>query len=226
MSKVSKKKQKLPTKQKPLVLKIAPDRLHKALFAVQCIKTYTLRKERKEALTALLFAMVEHCSLAHDGAVVFKLYDERNTLYMPITVAKLAELAELGIRRTWRALHDLTKAGLVQSPKQIRKPVGKGLLKVSIVQRSLTAKFWDLLGLTDQYLHDCKYCVKKGVEAIKTFFVKITTGKRSNTPDTEQERKETKRKPVKQQIVDLIEFLKRNGDQAEAEQLRLAHGLP
>lgn len=153
------------TKQLPLTIRLAQDSLARLYSVFHLDRQRNVRNERFDALQAVLRVILQHCDLSREGAVMRRVPCGKQTIVLPCTVAKLAEEAGLGLRRTWRCLHDLVSTGLLQSPKQVRKSIGPNLWRCCTVRRSLTAKFWDLLGLTKQYLHDMGHQAMRVVDA-------------------------------------------------------------
>lgn len=159
----------MPTADTP---KLLPLSIRQALTALDRLysvfhqdRQRNVRTERFDALQAVLRVILRHCDLSREGAVMRRVPCGKTTLILPCTVEKLADEAGLGLRRTWRCLHDLVSTGLLKSPKQERRPIGPNMWQCFTVRRSLTAKFWDLLGLTGQYLHDMGHQVMRVVDA-------------------------------------------------------------
>lgn len=169
------------TKNKPLVLTLAEQGLERlAPHFFQKNRQRHIRPERFSAIKAILLTILRHTSLKHQGACMRICPAGKSKIFLPCSVAVLTKETGINQRRAERCLRDLREAELLQAPKQMKKPIGKGLFQVFVVRRSLTALFWEALGLTKQYLHDCGHmvmaCVDDGMDKIG--FVRVDSAGR------------------------------------------------
>ena len=146
-------------KQLPLVLRLAAERLSGIfdLYALTQADRYrTMRRERQEAIRAVLEALLPRVCLQADGLAI--VMDEDQTEGKPLTVAALAAAAGIGVRRAKRAIYDLRLAGLLEiKPQWRRRADGGRTLLVAACLRRLTRKFWAALGLWGLYCESVRY---------------------------------------------------------------------
>lgn len=109
-----------------------------------CIRA--MRPERRQAIKKLLTAMLQSCSLQHNGAICAV----NENWARPKTIQELAHQAGLSLVTAKRAMHDLYALELVAS-KQIKRKGQSGKLEVSPAMRFFTRKFWEKVGLLDMW---------------------------------------------------------------------------
>lgn len=211
----------------PLTLRLALSALNKLFPVFHAGRTRDIRPERFSAIQTVLAIILRHCDLSRSAAVMRRVPCGKTTLVLPCSVPVIATEAGLGQRRVERCLHDLVTAGLLQSPKQIRRPVGPNVWQVFTVRRSLTAKFWDILGLTKQYLHDAGYCAVHTFDAamreVQGFCRRCSDGhyRQCAAPaDRSQYDADPPPTPLKEQIRQLTAMAERNQDLAGAAIIR------
>lgn len=145
-------------KQLPLVLRLAAERLSGIfdLYALTQADRYrTMRRERQEAIRAVLDALLPRVCLQADGLAI--VMDDAQTEGKPLTVAALAAAAGIGVRRAKRAIYDLRIAGLLEVKPQWRRRRGAQVLLVAACLRRLTRRFWAALGLWGLYCESVRY---------------------------------------------------------------------
>ena len=146
-------------KQLPLVLRLAAERISRIfdLYALTQADRYrTMRRERQEAIRAVLDALLPRVCLQADGLAI--VMDDAQTEGKPLTVAALAAAAGIGVRRAKRAIYDLRIAGLLEiKPQWRRRADGGRTLLVAACLRRLTRKFWAALGLWGLYCESVRY---------------------------------------------------------------------
>ena len=156
-------------KQLPLVLRLAAERLNGIfnLYALTQADRYrTMRRERQEAIRAVLEALFPRVCLQADGLAI--VMDEDQTGGKPLTVAALAAAAGIGVRRAKRAIYDLRLAGLLEiKPQWRRRADGGRTLLVAACLRRLTRKFWAALGLWGLYVETVRYMQGRPLIRIK-----------------------------------------------------------
>lgn len=177
-------------KTPPLILQLAPQRLQERLGylrdALHADRLQAMRSDRFSAITTMVCSLIPKIYLADGGTFCRPRYGKKDK-FLPLTVGEIAAAAGLHPRRVFRCLADMKEAGLIESPRQIVRPAGKGILRVSVVNRSFTKKFWDLLGLFEQFVHDAAYIAKHTAVTIMPYLVEITTGKRKKEKPAAQE---------------------------------------
>lgn len=146
-------------KQLPLVLRLAAERLSGIfdLYALTQADRYrTMRRERQEAIRAVVEALLPRVCLQADGLAI--VMDKAQTEGKPLTVAALAAAAGIGVRRAKRAIYDLRLAGLLEiKPQWRRRADGGRTLLVMACLRRLTRRFWAALGLWGLYCETVRY---------------------------------------------------------------------
>lgn len=146
-------------KQLPLVLRLAAERLD-ALFQLVDLthgagRCRAMRQERRDALRAVVSALLARVCLQADGLAVQLAADGREAV--PLTVEGLAAAAGIGARRVKRAIYDLRLAGLLEIKPQWRRRQGAQVLLVAACLRRLTRKFWASLRLWRLYVETVRY---------------------------------------------------------------------
>lgn len=156
-------------KSPPLVLRLAAERLNGIfdLYALTQADRYrTMRRERQEAIRAVLEALLPRVCLQADGLAI--VMDEDQTGGKPLTVAALAAAAGIGVRRAKRAIYDLRLAGLLEiKPQWRRRADGGRTLLVAACLRRLTRRFWAALGLWGLYVETVRYMQGRPLIRIK-----------------------------------------------------------
>lgn len=159
----------------PLVLRLAAERLSRIfdLYALTQADRYrTMRRERQEAIRAVLDALLPRVCLQADGLAI--VMDDAQTEGKPLTVAALAAAAGIGVRRAKRAIYDLRIAGLLEiKPQWRRRADGGRTLLVTACLRRLTRKFWAALGLWGLYCESVRYMQGRPLIKIKAAVYEI-----------------------------------------------------
>lgn len=146
-------------KQLPLLLRLAAERLDD-LFRLADLthgagRCRAMRQERRDALRAVVSALLARVCLQADGLAVQLAADGREAV--PLTVESLAAVAGVGARRAKRVLYDMRDAGLIEVKPQWRRRQGAQVLLVAACLRRLTRKFWAALGLWGLYCETVRY---------------------------------------------------------------------
>lgn len=146
-------------KQIPLLLQLAAERLDD-LFRLADLthgagRCRAMRQERRDALRAVVSALLGRVCLQADGLAVQLAADGREAV--PLTVEGLAAVAGVGARRAKRVLYDMRDAGLIEVKPQWRRRQGAQVLLVAACLRRLTRKFWAALGLWRLYVETVRY---------------------------------------------------------------------
>ena len=146
-------------KQLPLLLRLAAERLDD-LFRLADLthgagRCRAMRQERRDALRAVVSALLGRVCLQADGLAVQLAADGREAV--PLTVEGLAAVAGVGARRAKRVLYDMRDAGLIEVKPQWRRRQGAQVLLVAACLRRLTRKFWAALGLWRLYVETVRY---------------------------------------------------------------------
>lgn len=153
-------------KSKPLVLingKARSERLRKKILHARPDTVRGMKKSRQDDIIALAIAFIELCCLQLEGVAVAL----TNGTARPITVPELTRMAQLHQRTCERCLEDMKDMGLIDVTRQTIKRIDRGqvILVVSSVLRSLTPKFWDWLGLLEDFRRAVQWAKSKA-EAI------------------------------------------------------------
>ena len=163
-------------KQLPLVLRLAAERLSGIfdLYALTQADRYrTMRRERQEAIRAVVEALLPRVCLQADGLAI--VMDKAQTEGKPLTVAALAAAAGIGVRRAKRAIYDLRLAGLLEiKPQWRRRADGGRTLLVMACLRRLTRRFWAALGLWGLYCETVRYMQGRPQIRIRAAVYEIT----------------------------------------------------
>lgn len=146
-------------KQLPLLLQLAAERLDD-LFRLADLthgagRCRAMRQERRDALRAVVSALLARVCLQADGLAVQLAADGREAV--PLTVEGLAAVAGVGARRAKRVLYDMRDAGLIEVKPQWRRRQGAQVLLVAACLRRLTRKFWASLRLWGLYVETVRY---------------------------------------------------------------------
>ena len=163
-------------KNPPLVLSLALERLDRILVFPDLIHSgsrfRTMRKERIQAVYALLSSMIKSMSLQHHG-VFIRLF--KKTKAVPLTVKELAKASGLSERRAKRCLLDLKNAHLLETKKQWKRSLdgGKTLLVAPCI-RCLTRKFWAFLGLWRLFVESVKFMQSRPQIALKATPINVS----------------------------------------------------
>lgn len=120
-----------------------------------------MRPERQDCLLKLLTAMLQSCSLQHDGAICAI----NGAWVRPKIIAELADQAGISFAQAKRGMADLRHMEYMASSQIKRKNAATGQLEVSPGLRILTPKFWKALGLWDMFKQSVawakKHCKRK-----------------------------------------------------------------
>lgn len=146
-------------KQIPLLLQLAAERLDE-LFRLADLthgagRCRAMRRERRDALRAVVSALLKRVCLQADGLAVQLAADGREAV--PLTVEGLAGVAGIGVRRAKRVLYDMRDAGLIEVKPQWRRRAGGRTLLVTACLRRLTRRFWASLRLWGLYVETVRY---------------------------------------------------------------------
>ena len=146
-------------KQLPLLLRLALERLDALFNLVELTRgagrCRAMRSERRDAIRAVVSALLGRVCLQADGLAVQLAADGREAV--PLTVEGLAAVAGVGARRAKRVLYDMRDAGLIEVKPQWRRRRGERVLLVAACLRRLTRKFWAALGLWGLYVATVRY---------------------------------------------------------------------
>ena len=149
------KKEKISS---PLIL-LARDRLDD-IFQVDLThggdRCRSMRCERRDAIRAVVMAMLVHVCIQADGLVA-KLNTDGKAV--PLTVEDIVAVAGIGTRRAKRALYDLKNAGLIDV-----RPRRQSRLACL---RRFTRRFWATLGLWKLYYVETVRYRRTTTEALK-----------------------------------------------------------
>lgn len=154
-------------KSKPLVLingKARSERLRNKMLHERPDTVRAMKKSRQDDIIALAIAFIELCCLQLEGVAVAL----SNGTARPITVPELTRMAKLNQRTCERCLADMKDMGLIHVTKQTKSKIDRGevLVIVSSVLRALTPKFWDWLGLLEDFRRAVQWAKSK-LEVIK-----------------------------------------------------------
>ena len=101
-----------------------------------------MRPERQNSMIRLLRAMLQSCSLQHDGAIC-QIYEK---WAKPKTIEELADQAGISYSQATRCMAELRAREYITS-KQIKWKSGiNGQVEVNLSLRFFTSKFWQDLG--------------------------------------------------------------------------------
>lgn len=146
-------------KQLPLLLRLALERLDALFNLVELThgagRCRAMRSERRDAIRAVVSALLARVCLQADGLAVQLAADGREAV--PLTVEGLAAVAGVGARRAKRVLYDMRDAGLIEVKPQWRRRQGERVLLVAACLRRLTRRFWAALGLWGLYVETVRY---------------------------------------------------------------------
>lgn len=134
-------------------------RIYKLLSGLE--RVYKLRRDMADNMVKVLSVLLVHTSLQHKGATAF--VNIHTMTAQPLVVDLIAKEAGLSKRTTERALERIQSLGLLDVGRQyVRRSAEKygwGLAVTSKV-RSLSLKFWDILGLAGEFVQACKEAPK------------------------------------------------------------------
>lgn len=159
-------------KSKPLVLlngKARSERLRKKMLHERPDTVRAMKKSRQDGIIAMAIALIELCCLQLEGVSVAL----SNGTARPITVPELCRMVQLNQRNGERCLADMRDMGLLDVSKQEKQRIDRGqvIVLVSSVLRSLTPKFWNWLGL----LEDFRRAVQWAKSKAETIKLRMTT---------------------------------------------------
>ena len=164
-------------KQLPLVLEQALAQLDKLFQSIGLThgsgRCRAMRCERRDAIRAVVAALLMRICLQADGVVVQLAPNGREAV--PLTVEGLAAVSGIGTRRTKRALYDLKNAGLIEVKPQWRRRQGTRTLLVAACLRRFTRQFWATFGLWGLYIETVRYMQGRPRIRIITRVYEITT---------------------------------------------------
>lgn len=155
----------------PLPIKLATERLERITNHPDLIhggeRCRAARSTRRAACAAVLRVFLSHFSLQHQTAVMT--YREGGQLCaVPATHDWLAQRAGMTLITFKRAFYDLQRAGFLESsPQMVRTESGKPGLLVAATIKTLTSKFWGILGLTELVRKSVGYAVRKSKIRLK-----------------------------------------------------------
>lgn len=139
------------TSSRPRVLQTAINGIPELVTSVKWSRQPTeraMRPERQETMKKWLIHMLFYnCSLEHGGSIG----KINGKWFQPITVKEMAADTKLSYQQVERCLADLRNLGFIESKQIRRKNPVNGKLEVSPGLRSFTRKFWEALGLWDEY---------------------------------------------------------------------------
>lgn len=164
-------------KQLPLLLRLALERLDALFHLVDLThgagRCRAMRSERRDAIRAVVSALLGRVCLQADGLAVQLAADGREAV--PLTVEGLAAVAGVGARRAKRVLYDMRDAGLIEVKPQWRRRRGERVLLVAACLRRLTRKFWAALGLWGLYVATVRYMQGRPLIKIKAAVYEIVS---------------------------------------------------
>lgn len=164
-------------KDLPLVLQLAAERIGD-LFQLADLthgseRCRAMRRERREAISKVVLAILSRLCLQASGIIVQLEADGREA--SPLSVESLAAVAGLPARRTKRALYDLRIAGLLEVKQQWRRSPDHGrTLLVAACVRRLTRRFWAALNLWGLFIETVRYMQGRPAIRIKTAIYRIS----------------------------------------------------
>lgn len=178
MANMSKSKKNTEKSRAILLLGLAAERLD-ALFQLVDLthgagRCRAMRRERRDAIRAVVSALLGRVCLQADGLVVQLSADGREAV--PLTVEGIAAVAGIGTRRAKRVIYNMRDAGLVEVKPQWRwRPDGGRTLLVAACLRRLTRKFWAALGLWGLYVATVRYMQGRPLIKIKAAVYEIVS---------------------------------------------------
>ncbi|MCM1225221.1 MAG: hypothetical protein NC548_63295 [Lachnospiraceae bacterium] len=106
-----------------------------------------MRSDRRENILAVASVLLRGCCLQHEGIIC-----HFSGLWVrPMSIPEIATLAQVCPKTVSRCIADLVDLGLLKSTQIKRKNYRTGQIEVSIGIRHFTEKFWDALGLLEDY---------------------------------------------------------------------------
>lgn len=120
------------------------------------------RSERREACLRLMGVIIHYTDLVslHVGT------PQPDGSIGAMTVARMAELAQMEIRRTERAMHDLRKAGLI-TVQQLSRPIdGLGHRGLAAI-KSLSSQIFAHFGLGKWFVHEQRKALDRKKQRIR-----------------------------------------------------------
>jgi len=176
MYNMSKSKKNTEKSRAILLLGLAEKRLD-ALFGLVALthgagRFRAMRRERRDAIRAVVSALLARVCLQADGLAVQLSADGREAV--PLTVEGLAAVAGIGTRRAKRVLYDMRDAGLIEVKPQWRQRQGARVLLVAACLRRLTRRFWAALGLWRLYVETVRYMQGRPLIRIRAAVYEIT----------------------------------------------------
>lgn len=176
MYNMSKSKKNTEKSRAILLLSLAAARLD-ALFGLVALthgagRCRAMRRERRDAIRAVVSALLARVCLQADGLAVQLSADGREAV--PLTVEGLAAVAGIGTRRAKRVLYDMRDAGLIEVKPQWRQRQGARVLLVAACLRRLTRRFWAALGLWRLYVETVRYMQGRPLIRIRAAVYEIT----------------------------------------------------